>query len=135
MRFNKDVWSGKQFKFTVHDFGKSWMLCLQKFSLLFTNSITSPQCFGLNVWLWWQVPDPFLPHHVPHLGGIICTLDYQYKTTFHYNNIGWLYIPSLDIVLVSSLFACLQSSIILWFNRTVANVVCGKNKTWWGVHL
>jgi hypothetical protein len=110
LRFNKYVWSGKQFKFTVHGFGKSWMLCLQKFSLLFTNSIISPQHFGLSVWLWWQVSDPSLPHLVPHLGGIICTLYYQYKTTFHYNNIWWLYIPSSDIMFVSSLFVCLQSS-------------------------
>lgn len=99
-------------------------------SLLFTDSTTSPQRFRLGVWPWWQVPDPSLPHLVPYLGGIMCTLDHQYRTTFHYNKTGWLYVPSSDIVLVSCLFACLQSSSTLWFNRTVANVVCEKSNIW-----
>jgi hypothetical protein len=110
----------------------------------FIDSTTSPQHFGLGVWPWWQVPNPSLLHCVPHLGGIIYTLDYQYKTTFHYNNTRWLYVPSSNIVLVSSLFDFLQSSSILWFSKKVVNVVCGKikhdsclsrRKTWWGVHL
>ncbi len=34
------------------------------------------------------------------------------------------------IMLVSSLFVCLQSSSILWFSKTVTNVVHRKSKTW-----